>query len=476
MKKGLSVLLLFIFSVLSVFSLTACGKKYIKGTIYLNKENLLISVDASETLVAVFSPEKEGADVSSVVLTWKSSKPSVATVDEAGKVAAVSVGKTTITVAYGKASATCEVEVFDPEDRETVVVEDSRINISKRQNKMSINLKKGLGYLYGEDDLLLSITDANGVGVPFTLNGNVATVSWDGAIGMHVWTFHTKYKAIIAEVCHATHIVAKISDFGPLSDDWDTATLGNSGRNYFYQNATKDWYVVLDDDIVAGGGEDLSYKNTYSFGNNYAAETQFDAKGNVTNDHYFAIFNGTFDGRGYSITGLNTEAGFIANLGTTGVIKNLALLDARNGRNYSSGILGVYGLGKVENVFIEGYLKEWGSWAAGMYLRVDATHQLEVKDSLVVIKYYYDRWPNSNKIGIFGSGIQANPAKITNSFGISPHITYADGGTNTKHSNYVYQTIEEWILDGGYVDYDGLWEIGQNNIFFGGKQVYSWGE
>ncbi len=75
--------------------------------ITLNKESLSLKVEGNEALTATVLPE----NASDKTVAWTSSAPSVATVDNEGKVTAVSEGTATITAAAGDFSATCAVTV-----------------------------------------------------------------------------------------------------------------------------------------------------------------------------------------------------------------------------------------------------------------------------------------------------------------------------------------------------------------------------
>ena len=75
----------------------------------LNKTELTLEIDASETLTATVSPE----DASDPTVTWTTSDAKVATVEN-GKVTGVKVGTATITATAGEKSATCKVTVVDP--------------------------------------------------------------------------------------------------------------------------------------------------------------------------------------------------------------------------------------------------------------------------------------------------------------------------------------------------------------------------
>jgi len=87
-------------------------------SIALNKSTLSLEVDATETLTVEKTPQDgEGT------ITWESSDPTVATVDD-GVVTAVKAGTTTITASAGESiTDTCEVTVTakadpDPEEPE----------------------------------------------------------------------------------------------------------------------------------------------------------------------------------------------------------------------------------------------------------------------------------------------------------------------------------------------------------------------
>ena len=80
-------------------------------SVSLNKTTLTLKTGMAETLVATINPSDTTDDKT---LTWKSSNPEVATVDQEGKVTAVKEGTTTITVTTvnGK-EATCTVTVLN---------------------------------------------------------------------------------------------------------------------------------------------------------------------------------------------------------------------------------------------------------------------------------------------------------------------------------------------------------------------------
>ena len=72
--------------------------------------SLVFGEHPTETLIATVEDD-DYVEVENAVVTWESSNPSVATVDNNGKVTAVSVGTTTITAEAVGVSDTCEITV-----------------------------------------------------------------------------------------------------------------------------------------------------------------------------------------------------------------------------------------------------------------------------------------------------------------------------------------------------------------------------
>ena len=72
--------------------------------------NLVLGVHPTETLIASVE-DGDFVEVENAVVTWTSSNPSVATVDNNGTVTAVSVGTATITAEAAGVSDTCEITV-----------------------------------------------------------------------------------------------------------------------------------------------------------------------------------------------------------------------------------------------------------------------------------------------------------------------------------------------------------------------------
>ena len=97
----------------------------------LNKKTTTINIEASETLSAIITP----TNATNKTVTWKSSKPSVATVDSNGKVVGVKAGTTTITVTTmdGKKTAACKVTVKSPP-----TVKVTKVSLNKKTTSITL--------------------------------------------------------------------------------------------------------------------------------------------------------------------------------------------------------------------------------------------------------------------------------------------------------------------------------------------------
>ena len=98
----------------------------------LNKTSISLSVGKTTTLKATITP----SNATNKTITWSSSNSAVASVDNSGKVTAVSVGNATITAkAASGVKATAKVTVTGASGNETVTVNPSSINMKVGQTK-----------------------------------------------------------------------------------------------------------------------------------------------------------------------------------------------------------------------------------------------------------------------------------------------------------------------------------------------------
>jgi transglutaminase/protease-like cytokinesis protein 3 len=103
-------------------------------SVSLNKSTLSLAVGANETLTATVAP----SNATNQNITWNSSAPSIASVDNTGKVTAVAAGTTTITAttAEGGFIATCSVTVS--------VVDVTGVSLNKNTLSLAVGANETL--------------------------------------------------------------------------------------------------------------------------------------------------------------------------------------------------------------------------------------------------------------------------------------------------------------------------------------------
>ncbi len=148
MKRHLRLVLLFAAAAFLMLSLNSCPKvepdepgipespTESSPTISLNKSDLQLEIGQSEELIAIFEPATENNQAH----TWKSSDPTIASVDQQGTVKGLNFGKCRIiaTALNGGRTAACEVEVI----KHIIHVENVALN--KTRISMAVGEKQTL--------------------------------------------------------------------------------------------------------------------------------------------------------------------------------------------------------------------------------------------------------------------------------------------------------------------------------------------
>lgn len=111
-KKLFTTMLALVCAICCLFSFAACDNGNNTQTVAvtsvaLNKAELTLEIDQSETLTATVLPD----NATTKTVTWKSSAPTVASVDNAGKVTGKAAGTATVTATAGGKKAECTVTV-----------------------------------------------------------------------------------------------------------------------------------------------------------------------------------------------------------------------------------------------------------------------------------------------------------------------------------------------------------------------------
>src|SRR5690554_2530725 len=171
MKTKYFIPLLFIFSILLIFSCKEEEIVFNVTKVTLSKTTVSIIEGDSETLTASITP----IDATNKKVTWESSDDATASVDPYGKVDALKAGSATITVTTedGNKTATCNVTV----ETETVAVTEVSLD------KTSLTLDEGLS-----EYLTVTIAPVNATNKKFTWESSdetIATVEGDGKVTAH---------------------------------------------------------------------------------------------------------------------------------------------------------------------------------------------------------------------------------------------------------------------------------------------------
>ena len=122
-----------------------------------------LNVDGTKQLTATINP----ASVTGKTVTWESSAPTVATIDNTGKITAVGVGTATITATVDGKSATCAVTVKNTVSTERTIKFGAGISVKKGSTIINSGDK-----VSDNDVLTVSIAPSRGNKVTgFTVNG-----------------------------------------------------------------------------------------------------------------------------------------------------------------------------------------------------------------------------------------------------------------------------------------------------------------
>lgn len=129
------------------------------------------SIERGETLVLSATTSNNSK------VTWKSSKKSIATVDEKGTVTAIKPGETIITASADGNSATCKLKVKSP----TINLSKTNIKLYRCQTaKLSATISSGINPTWKTDKKSIAVVDSNGT-ITAVKNGTATiTATVDG--------------------------------------------------------------------------------------------------------------------------------------------------------------------------------------------------------------------------------------------------------------------------------------------------------
>jgi len=397
--------------------------------VMLNKSITEIELGNSETLIATVNPY----NATNKGVTWSSNNNYVATVDNDGKVTAISLGTATITVTTidGMKTNSCIV---------TVVIPVTGITLNK--NTITI--------IEGKTETLtanISPYNATNKNVMWSSNNDsVATVDNDGKItAISVGTAIITVKTIDGEKIANCTVTVKIDDGLPLN------TV----------------YIKTEEQLASIVGGSSSTGRYYILENNI----------NLTKE-WVPIngFNGIFDGRGYSINNLyvleSSQRQYAGLFGSasSATIKNLGVNIAEQGISaYSytnsastSHAGGFIGLGNgtivIENSYVTGNISvsegsETSSYvfyssAGGLIGHCGGTNTIQNSSSSVTISNSYATSNVSVRTSTSGTGTASSSSSATGGLiGYGDNVTI----TNSYATGNVYSASRAHSYAGGLI-------------------------
>lgn len=147
----------------------SCKVTVNKTKITLNKTS--VSVERGETY-QLSATTSNGSPV-----TWKSSKKSIATIDEQGKITGIKPGETTITASANGTSVTCRFTVKTP----TIKLDKMKIKLFRGQTaKLSATVSSGITPTFKTNKKSVAIVDANGTITAMKNGSATITATIDG--------------------------------------------------------------------------------------------------------------------------------------------------------------------------------------------------------------------------------------------------------------------------------------------------------
>ena len=163
--------------------LAACNSNKVPTLtgISLNKTSLEIEMGESKQLVVIYEPAE--AESGAPEITWESSNPRVATVNNNGKVTGLQKGRSTITAFCGKLYAECKVDVatgtsvIEREEEDELSVTPTTINAPSTGGEYTIKVNSNIDWAVSCEEPWATVSPTSGSGkgsVTVTVEANTA--------------------------------------------------------------------------------------------------------------------------------------------------------------------------------------------------------------------------------------------------------------------------------------------------------------
>lgn len=341
------------------------------GGIYISQTTLTGTVGAQGSSLQGYVYGATESDDTGIPVVWKSDNPDAVEVSQTGALTFVAEGEATITVTYGKYTASCEITVEKPAvpvtDATTVTL-DIEANNSKSLGEQIVaaGVEADLfesftpTAVYFESEPDTDYNDAAGAESAFFAaydTGNEAARTLTLIVANGETALYRVKVLVITKVITTYEELTKMQEYGGVT----TAQVTDGTATRTYHNYSG--YFVLGGNIIVGAEEDAL---------EVGSRESLSSQGSINANYGFS---GVFDGRGYTISGLKVHhSGLFGDLATGSVIKNVAFNNVTvtgNTDNSGAGVIGYTSCGAtIENVFISMSTSSARSGAiAGRYMR-----------------------------------------------------------------------------------------------------------
>lgn len=223
----------------------SCKVKVNKTIITIDKKSLILERNTSAKLQALASNHAD--------IVWKSSKKSVAVVDENGYVTAINPGEAIITANADNTSVSCKVTVKQPK----VVLNKTSITLYRGQTaKLTASVSSGVAPTWKTNKKSIAIIDENGVITAMKHGMAVITAKVDGISKICQVTVEQPEITLSnvelnLKVGQVIQLSAEVSSKNPVV--WSTskqsiASVSNDGKVTAYEKGT--CYIYASEDGV----------------------------------------------------------------------------------------------------------------------------------------------------------------------------------------------------------------------------------
>lgn len=305
------------------------------SSVSLNKITLTLEIGDSDTLTATVLPE----NATDPTVTWFSNDEAVATVDQTGKVTAVSAGTATITAKAGAVEATCAVTV---NEKAVLTAKIALYTMDGSETTTSYVENSGA---YKAEVILENI--------PSGKTRSDYTYTWPD--NSSNYAFGDYAPDVQGYQKFLTPVNAGSYSFTVQVKDGDTVVA--TPEVSFEVTADYSKYTIINtvDDFVSKVLKSTSGADKFALGANLdlGGINTDGATNNIT-------FNGTFDGRGYTVknfvanaSSAGTNGGLWFNVSAAASIRNTHFIGTVNQPNGWGGLLCREMFGLVENCIFE---------------------------------------------------------------------------------------------------------------------------